>query len=278
MAEHPLSNITKIGNYVIPIFAVLLTVSFSTSKVMWGDPRGQYIIVVFSIYTMLSVFVSYWHRITWLRHQTTQKVKGAKHGRRTDLSTPYVAFFLFLHFVLIGILGVLIYMFRGTATMASEIVQQYKDTSIWIVIATSTAIIAAVSAYLSYRLSRRIYDEIKSDEVIIPGPLHHIGLRNQDHDKCVLRCTLFNKSKRKAYVSSVEAFDSKKSKIKITWSNKHNEYGEILDPTDLLGVEDSVNLVMRRNDGEAFEKTNVRIKHSLSSDKIELTYDPNAEW
>lgn len=111
MAEHPLSNITKIGNYAIPTFSVLLTVSFSLSKVMWGDSYGRHIIVVFSIYTLLSAFVSYWHRITWLRHQTTQKVKGAKHGRRTDLSTLYVAFFLFLHFVLIGTLGVLIYTF-----------------------------------------------------------------------------------------------------------------------------------------------------------------------
>lgn len=282
MKDNPLSIIASIGNYTIPIFGAVLTAAFSVSKGMWESPRGQYIIVVFSIYTMLSAFVSYCHRLKWLRNRNAQRVQGFPQNKLKDLSSGWIIFFLGLHFLLIGILVVLIYTFSGTTTMESEIVKNFAKTSVWIValtaIATSAAIVAAVSAYLSYRLSRRIYEEIKSDEVIIPGPLHHIGLRNQDHDKCVLRCTLFNKSKRKAYISSVDAFDSKKSKIRIKWSNKHNEYGEILDPTELLGVEDSVNLVMRRNDGEAFEKTIVRIKHSFSSDEIELTYDPYAEW
>lgn len=111
MAEHPLSNITKVGNYVIPTFSAVLTISFSISKTMWGDPRGQYTIVVFSIYTMLSAFISYWYRITWLRHITAERVRGVQKGKHTDLSIPYVVFFLSLHFILIGILGALIYFY-----------------------------------------------------------------------------------------------------------------------------------------------------------------------
>ena len=109
--EELLKDFTKTGNYMIPTFGVVLTVSFSISKVMWGDPRGQYTIVVFSIYTMLSAFVSYWHRITWLRHQTEERIRGAAKGKRTDLSTPCVVFFLSLHFVLIGILVAFIYFY-----------------------------------------------------------------------------------------------------------------------------------------------------------------------
>ena len=64
--------------------------------------------------------------------------------------------------------------------MGNEVILQCP-TSIWgdvsTAIAASAAIIAAVCAYLSYRLSKGIYDEIKSDEVIIPGPLHHPGLQ-----------------------------------------------------------------------------------------------------
>ncbi len=145
-------------------------------------------------------------------------------------------------------------------------------------IAASAAIVAAVCAYLSYRLSKRIYDEIKSDEVIIPGPLHHPGLQVCDHDKCVLRCAVFNKSQRKAYIKSVEAFDSKNVRIRITWSDGMDHLGNIINPTGLLGIIDTINLCIRRDDGEEFGKTKVFIQHSFSSRKIEIVYDPYAEW
>ncbi|MBX3302600.1 MAG: hypothetical protein KF693_10330 [Nitrospira sp.] len=145
-------------------------------------------------------------------------------------------------------------------------------------IAACTAVVAAVCAYFSYSLSKRIYDEIKSDEVIVPGTLHHPGLRVRKHDECVLRCSVFNKSPRKAYINSVEAFDSKGVKLEITWSDNMDELGTILNPTELLGIVDAVNLCMRRNDGEEFGKTTVSIQHSFSSKKIEIVYDPYAEW
>lgn len=145
-------------------------------------------------------------------------------------------------------------------------------------IAALAAIIAAVCAYFSYQLSKRIYDEIKSDEVIIPGPLHHPGLRVHEHDECVLRCAIFNKSPRKAHINSVEAFDSNGIKIEITWSDRMDDLGNILNPTGLLGIIDAINLCMRRNDGEEFRKTTVLIQHSFNTKKIEIVYDPYAEW
>ena len=145
-------------------------------------------------------------------------------------------------------------------------------------IAACAAIVAAVSAYFSYRLSKKIYDEIKSDEVIIPGHLHHPGLQVNEHDECVLKCAIFNKSPRKAYINLVEAFDSKGVKIEITWADSMDDLGNILNPTGLLGVTDVVNLCMRRNDGERFDKTTVFIQHSFNSKKIEIVYDPYAKW
>ncbi|MFZ3071870.1 MAG: hypothetical protein WA162_01355 [Thermodesulfobacteriota bacterium] len=133
------------------------------------------------------------------------------------------------------------------------------------VVAAIAAIVAAISAFMSYRLSQGIYDEIKSDEVVIAGPLHRIGLRTQAHNDCVLCCTLFNKSKRKACISSVEASDHEGNAIKITWSGSTDDLGNIQNPHGLLGLEDSVNLVLRRNDGNPFEKTVVRVKHSFGS-------------
>jgi hypothetical protein len=165
--------------------------------------------------------------------------------------------------------------------MPNEVVVQCATTifgDLSTAIAACAAIVAAVCAYFSYRFSKRIYDEIKSDEVIIPGPLHHPDLRVHEHDECVLRCAVFNKSPRKAYINSVEAFDPKGVKIEITWSDSMDDLGNILNPTGLLGVTDAINLCMRRNDGKEFGKTTVFIQHSFSSRKIEIVYDPCMEW
>jgi hypothetical protein len=166
--------------------------------------------------------------------------------------------------------------------MDRELIQQCLNQVSWVNVATAiaafAAIVAAASAFLSYRLSKGIYDEIKSDEVIIAGPLHHPGLRIPAHDDCVLRCTLFNKSKRKTYINLVEASDLKSTPIEITWSDSIDELGNIQNPTGLLGLENSVNLVLHRNDGKSFDKTVVRIKHSFSSDVIEILFDPYKGW
>jgi len=135
------------------------------------------------------------------------------------------------------------------------------------------AIIAAISAFSSYLLSKKIYDEIKSDEIIIAGELHHIGLTEREHDKSVLRCALFNKSKRKSYINSVKAYERNGNKIDITWSNTCDELGNIQNPTGLLGIIDSTNLIIRRNDGEGFFYTKVIIKNSFSNDSIEVNFD-----
>ena len=166
--------------------------------------------------------------------------------------------------------------------MDCESIRQCLSQVSWIEVAAAiaafAAIVAAASAFLSYRLSKGIYDEIKSDEVIIAGPLHHPGLAIREHDDCVLRCTLFNKSKRKTYINSVEASDQKGMPIEITWSDSIDELGNIQKPTGLLGLENSVNLVLRRNDGKSFNETVVRIKHSFSSDVIEILFEPYKGW
>lgn len=161
--------------------------------------------------------------------------------------------------------------------MDCESLQQYISQSSLVdvtsAIAAFSAIIAAASAFRSYGLSKEIYNEIKSDEVVITGPLHYPDLSVQEHKYCVLRCTLFNKSKRKTYISSVEAFDIKGKKIEITWSDSIDSLGNIQTPTGLLGLEDSVNLVLRRNDGESFKRTKVSVKHSFSSDVLFIEFN-----
>lgn len=102
--------------------------------------------------------------------------------------------------------------------MPSEFVVKYAST-IWgdltTAIAAFAAIIAAVCADFSYHLSKRIYNEIKSDEVVVTGPLHHHELRIPEHFKCVFWCTIFNKSQKKAYINDVKTFDLKGKSVKI---------------------------------------------------------------
>lgn len=162
--------------------------------------------------------------------------------------------------------------------MDCETIRKCIDQVSWIDISTAVAaiaaIVASVCAFLSYRLSKGIYDEIKSDEVIITGPIYHPGLELANHDSCVLCFTLFNKSKRKSYISSVKATNKNGKEIEITWSDKMDKYGNILEPTGLLGLDNIVNLKIRRNDGKEFGETIIRVKHSFSSNELYLTFDP----
>ncbi len=159
--------------------------------------------------------------------------------------------------------------------LTHECIKQITYIDIPTAVAASAAIVASVSAIFSYRLSKNIYDEIKSDEVIISGDLHHPELQSRDYSDCVLRCTLFNKSKRKAFVSSVKAYSIMDGKeIDITWSKESNKLGNIINPTGLLGIDDSINLVFRRNDGLEFQQTRVVLKHSFSKAEVEILFDP----
>lgn len=146
-------------------------------------------------------------------------------------------------------------------------------------IAVAASVIAAICAYYSYSLSKSIYDEIKSDEHIAAGRLHHPGLAAYDHNMCVIRCGLFNKSKRKAYIRSVKAFDQDLNQFNITWSGAIDKLGNIQNPTGLLGIEDSIEVYIRSNDSVGFkEGTIIQIEHSFSEHAIELVFDPDQGW
>jgi len=141
-------------------------------------------------------------------------------------------------------------------------------------IAATSAVIAAVSAFFSYRLSQKIYDEIKSDEVVIASKIQHPELNEPDHSKSVLYFTLLNKSHRKVSITSLKAFDRKGNEIPIEWSDSIDKLGNIQNSTGLLGLKDSVEIFIRRNDGESYFITNICIKHSFDENELTLTYTP----
>ena len=82
--------------------------------------------------------------------------------------------------------------------MAPEMLQ--STSTLAASLAALAAILSGLCAFLSYRLARKIQDDLKTDERMVAGTPIHPDLREDAHSACVIQCTLFNKSKRKAYV------------------------------------------------------------------------------
>ena len=142
-------------------------------------------------------------------------------------------------------------------------------------------IVSMVTGYFGIRgflLSKTIQSELKSDEVLIPGELYNPSLMHPDHENCVIQTTLFNKSKRKAHIFKVQAFDAKGLEIDIAWSDRIDQYGNPQGRERMIGVIDSSALCIRRNDGSAFRSARVEISHSLNAKPLILKYEIDAGW
>jgi hypothetical protein len=145
-------------------------------------------------------------------------------------------------------------------------------------VAAAAAIVAATSAGFSYVLSRQIYDEIKSDEDIISGPIHRVGLQEKDHDDPLVRIALFNKSVRKAYVTGIKVLDHQGQQTDVTWSNSLSSIGNIENPTGLVGIINSENIYIRQNSGSVFREITIFITHSHSKEPLVVKFDPYQGW
>ncbi len=106
MAENPINIISKIGNYALPAFSAFLTASFAVGNLSWPEGRDRNFLIAFSLYTIISVFISYMHRLCWLRHRNKLESKGEK---PEDLSLCTVSLFMLAHVVLICVLTWVIY-------------------------------------------------------------------------------------------------------------------------------------------------------------------------
>ncbi len=146
------------------------------------------------------------------------------------------------------------------------------------ILAALAAIFSGWCAFLSYKLSSKIRDELKSDERIIVSKITQPELENPEHKKSVLKCSIFNKSKRKVYVNSVKAFDRKNIQIDITWSNRIDKYGNPQNPCELLGIIDTEELFLRHNIGEEIRYCRLEILNSFSSSPTCVVFDPISEF
>jgi len=144
------------------------------------------------------------------------------------------------------------------------------------ILASLAALISGWSAFLNYRLSSQLRDEIKSDETLIVSKLVHPNLEVMAHRHCVIKCNLFNKSKRKAHVNKVKVYSRKNNLLEITWSNKIDNFGNPQNPCELIGIIDMEELFVRQNNGEWIESCIIEIFHSFSTQPIVVAFDPDS--
>ena len=143
--------------------------------------------------------------------------------------------------------------------------------------AALAAILSAICAFLSYRLASQIHHDLKSDERIVYGKLE-FGSTSVDHPGRVIYCTVFNKSKRKAYVTSIRAYEHDGSEVSVRYSTTIDHLG-FPDPSlMLIGLVDSVMVFITRKDGKRIEYIRLEIQQSFSNSPDTLFFDPLKEW
>jgi len=141
-----------------------------------------------------------------------------------------------------------------------------------------TAVISATTAYRSYRLARSIQDDAKSDERLVVGKVSHPDLHTRGHWQPVIQIPVFKKSKRKAYVDGLAAYDRKNKPIQVTWSDEIDDLGIPQHPSELVGLVDSATLYVRASVDKEIEYARILISHSFSETKQVIIFDPATEF
>ena len=145
-------------------------------------------------------------------------------------------------------------------------------------LAALTAIFSAATAYRSYRLTRAIHEDAKSDERLIVGAISHPELRERSHAEAVIQLPIFNKSKRNAYIDGLSVYDRANKPIEVTWSQEIDDLGNVKHASELVGLIDAVTLFIRRNNGEELGYARVLFSHSFSETCDVVIFDSSAQF
>ncbi len=80
-------------------------------------------------------------------------------------------------------------------------------------------------------------------------------------------------------MKSVCAIDKEGAEIPIKWSSSIDELGNPLNPPfGLMGLIDSANLYVRRNDGEEIDYMALEISHSFPNSPATVVHNPGADF
>jgi hypothetical protein len=117
---------------------------------------------------------------------------------------------------------------------------------------------------------------VKPDALIV-SKLSHPDLRERDHRASVLGCTIFNKSGQKGAITKVSAYDKRDNLMNVTWSKEIDDFGNPINPCELIGIIDQTSLFVRANDGKEIEFCKLDIFHTFFDSPITATFDEYAD-
>lgn len=114
------------------------------------------------------------------------------------------------------------------------------------------------------------------NDALIVSKLSHPDLRERAHRISVLGCTIFNKSGQRGAITKVNAYDKKNNLMHITWSSHIDDFGNPINPCELIGIIDKESLFIRGNDGKEIDFCKLEIFHSFSDSALTVTFDEYA--
>ncbi len=137
-----------------------------------------------------------------------------------------------------------------------------------------SAVTASIFAFLSYRMYLNEKREEEAKKQIFHGKLTVPSLKesSSEYSKCVLTCSLFNKSSQRAYIEAIEV-NVEGSHIDTTWSNKVSNTGMPINPNRFIEISGVEDMYIRRTDGELFGVCSVIITHSFSKKPLVIKFD-----
>ena len=93
------------------------------------------------------------------------------------------------------------------------------------------------------------------------------------HNYGVICYAVFNRSRRKAFVDRVEAFDSIGEEISISWGSAIDSVGRMQDAGLFLGVVDTALLYVGRDDGHDIGPMKLRVYDSFGGPPHALAFE-----
>lgn len=122
-----------------------------------------------------------------------------------------------------------------------------------------SALTSAVIAWFQHR-------EKKDDERLVFGKCYHPpNVKTLENRESVIAFQVFNKSNRKAYISTITAIQNRQQ-VDIRWGSKIDDLGNVLEESSLVGVIDSASLyVCKQVVGEIYAIT-LRVTYSFDKD------------
>ncbi len=165
-------------------------------------------------------------------------------------------------------------------TVLAVLVSQTNHLELSIYIGIASAVFWFLALLMHHKESKKEGKTLPDAANLIVSKLQHPDLRERSHKKCVLGCSLVNKSGDTIVINKVIALDRKNVPIRITWSNRISELGNPIDPRELIGIKnaETETLFLRANTGEEIEYCKLEIYHSISDKPLIQTFDEYEGW